>query len=186
VQGASIISDPLVVFTNDGTGTVGVIDTRIDQVVSAPPLAVAACPKPRQLALVRDSAGGRIIAYVACGQPDNSVVIVTVPETTFLSNDVQSPAIEIGAISTSDSLQIKGKGLTEDIRVELITGDATACLTFEQAAKVKKRGKKFLLKGPLSDGRRLSEVLGQGPFTIIRITLPDGTVRLIYRSPTTS
>jgi YVTN family beta-propeller protein len=185
VVNGSIISDPVVVFTNDGKGAIGVIDTRIDQVVSAPPLAIAACPKPRQLALARDAAGARIIAYVACGQPDNSVAVVAIPEASFLNNDVQSPSIEINAVSTTNTLLIKGRGLTEQIRVELITGDRTTCLTFEQEPRIKKRGKKFLLKGRLSDGRSLSEVLGQGPFTIIRITLPDGTVRLIYRSPAT-
>ncbi len=175
------IADPLMFFTNDGKGFVGVIDTRIDQVVSAPPLAVATCPKPRHLALVRDAARGRLIAYVACGQPDNSVLAVSVPDTVFLNNPPSS--IEINVISATDSLQIKGKGLNEDIRVEFLSADLTGCLTFEQEPKIKKRGKVFLLKGRLSDGRRLSDVVRQGSQVILRITLPDGTTRLIPLSP---
>lgn len=179
VQGASVFQDPLVLFTNDGTGVVGVIDTRTDQVVSAPPLAIAACPKPRQLALVRSAAGSRLAAYVACGQPDNSVVVVSLSDARFLTTDIPG-SIEINSISTGDKLQIKGKGLTADIRIELITSDSTGCIAFEQAAKIKKQGKIFLLKGRLTDGRRLSEVITQGSLVIIRITLPDGTTRLIF------
>jgi YVTN family beta-propeller protein len=180
VSGASVFLDPLMVFTNDGKGAVGVIDTRIDQVVSAPPVALASCPKPRHLALVRDTANGRVVAYVACGQPDNSVLVIRAPDTVFLSNNVQSPSIEITSIAPNDTLQIKGKGLTADILVEVITSDTTACLTFEQSPKIKKSGKKFLLKGRLSDGRRLTEVFRAGTFSILRITLPDGTIRLIF------
>jgi len=178
VLGAFTINDPLMLFTNDGKGFVGVIDTRVDQVVSAPPLAVATCPKPRQLALVRDAAGGRITAYVACGQPDNSVLVVSLPNTTFMS-DLPS-SVEINTIVTSDSLLIKGRELTADVRIELLTADSTSCLTFERPPKIKKRGKKLLLKGPLTDGRRLSEVFSQGAFVILRITLPDGTTRLFF------
>jgi YVTN family beta-propeller protein len=185
-QGGPVSQSPLVFFTNDATGIVGVIDTRIDQVVSAPPLAIAACPKPRQLALVRDVAGGRLIAYVACGQPDNSVVVVGVADSTLLNENVQSPSIEIASVSVGDTLQIRGKGLTENIRIEVLTADSTACLTFEQAVKIKKNGKKFLLKGRLTDGRRLSEVISQGSPTIIRIIFPDGTIRLLSPVVTTS
>ncbi len=180
VNSSTLFIEPLMVFTNDGKGVIGVIDTRIDQVVSAPPATVAACPKPRQLAVVRTSTPGRIVAYVACGQPDNSVLVINAPDTVFQNNDVQSPSVEINSVTPGDTLSIKGKGLTADILVEVITSDATACLTFQKAPKIKKQGKKFLLKGELSDGRRLSQVFGQGIFSIIRITLPDGTIRLIY------
>lgn len=180
VSGNSVFIEPLMVFTNDGKGVVGVIDTRIDQVVSAPPVTVAACPKPRNLAVVRNGTLGRIVTYVACGQPDNSVLVINAPDTEFLKNNVQSPSVEIDTITPGDTLSIKGKGLTAEILVEVITSDTTACLTFQKAPKIKKQGKKFLLKGSLSDGRRLSQVFGQGIFSIIRITLPDGTIRLIY------
>ena len=177
----TVVTNPLMLFTNDGKGFVGVIDSRTNQVVSAPPIAVATCPKPRQLALVLDQASSRVIAYVACGQPDNSVLVVSVPGIPFQS-DLPS-SIEINVISASDSLQLRGRGLTADIRVEILSADSTGCLTFERAAKIKKMGKKFLLKGPLSDGRRLSDVVGQGSSVILRITLPDGTTRLLFLSP---
>lgn len=179
--GLTFVSDPQMLFTNDGKGFVGVIDTRIDQVVSAPPLAVATCPKPRQLALIREETGGRLIAFVACGQPDNSVLVVRLPGATSQSDPPSS--IEINTITATDSLQIIGRGLTADIRVEILSANSTACLTFERPAKIKKMGKKFLLKGALSDGRRLSDVVGQGSSVILRITLPDGTTRLLFLSP---
>ena len=182
--GGLLISDPLIGFTNDGKGFVGVIDARTNQVVSAPPLAVATCPKPRQLALARDALGANIIAYVACGQPDNSVLVVSVPNTTF-QTDLPS-SVEINSVTATDSLQIRGRGLTAAIRVEVLSANSTGCLTFERPAKIKKMGKKFLLKGPLSDGRRLSDVIGQGASVILRITLPDGTTRLLFLSPIAS
>ncbi|HJQ71470.1 MAG TPA: YncE family protein [Blastocatellia bacterium] len=184
VAGLTFVADPLILFTNDGKGIVGVIDSRTDQVVSAPPVAVAACPKPRHLALVREASGNRVTAFVACGQPDNSILVVSVPAATFLS-DLPS-SVEINTIVATDSLQLKGRGLTEDVRVEILSANSTGCLTFQQEAKIKKRGKKFLLKGPLSDGRRLSDVIGQGSAVILRITLPDGTVRLFFLSPVAS
>ncbi|HEX5735740.1 MAG TPA: YncE family protein [Blastocatellia bacterium] len=182
--GPFIVNEPLMFFTNDGKGFIGAFDSRIDQVVSAPPVSVATCPKPRHLALVRDASINRVIAYVACGQPDNSVLVVSAPITT-LQSDLPS-SIEINSITATDSLQIRGKGLTANIHVEILSAGSTGCLTFERAAKIKKMGKKFLLKGPLSDGRRLSDVIGQGSSVILRITLPDGTTRLIFLSPVAS
>ena len=181
VVSGTFVADPLLLFTNDGKGFVGVIDTRTGQVVSAPPLAVATCPKPRQLALIRDTVSNGVIAYVACGQPDNSIKVVSAPGTPFQS--ALPSSIEINSITTTDSLQIKGRDLTADIRVEILSADSASCLTFQNAAKIKKRGKKFLLKGTLSDGRRLSEVIRDGAFVILRITLPDGTTRLVFLSP---
>ena len=150
-----------------------------DQVVSAPPLAVAACPKPRQLALVRDMAGGRrdrLRSLRAARQLRRGRKRA---RHRLFRATLQSPQSRSTTITATDSLQIRGKGLTADIRVEILSADSTGCLTFEQAAKIKKMGKKFLLKGPLSDGRRLSEVIGQGSFVILRITLPDGTTRIV-------
>jgi YVTN family beta-propeller protein len=181
INGAVIFDSP-VLFTNDGKGLVGVIDTRIDQVVSAPPLTIPACPKPRQLALSRDDVSGIVMAYVACGQPDNSVRVVSLPGAGFL--DSLPGSIQIDSITTSDSLQIKGRGLTGEIRVEVLSANTTGCLTFERAAKIKKSGKKLLLKGPLTGGRRLSDVISQDSFVILRITLPDGTTRMRFLSPT--
>ena len=180
MSSSSIFIEPLMLFTNDGKGLVGVIDTRIDQVVSAPPISVATCPKPRNLAVVRNGSAGRVVAYVACGQPDNSVLVINAPDTVFLNNNVQGASVQIDTITPGNTLSIKGKGLTTDILVEVITSDTISCLTFQKTAKIKKQGKKFLLKGMLSDGRSLSDVFRPGVFSVIRITLPDGTIRLVY------
>ncbi len=47
------VYEPNVLFTNDALGIIAGIDARIDQVVTAPPIKVEACPKPRSIVAVQ-------------------------------------------------------------------------------------------------------------------------------------
>ena len=101
----------LLAFTNDARGIAGLLDTRIDQVVSAPPIALASCPKPRGISCAPDPKqisppiGQQIrLAYVACGQPDNSVMIFNVPR--FTQNIAGLPVVE--SIEAGGKVKIKG------------------------------------------------------------------------------
>jgi YVTN family beta-propeller protein len=176
---ASCIGSPSMVFTNDGLGIVGALDTRIDQIISATPL--TSCPKPRGLDCVLNPATpppnvqpGHL-AYVACGQPDNSVLVIGLPG---LPENISSvPVIE--AVSISANLRITGKGFKFVDRIEVIVPGSSACLTFNKQAKFKKEGKVILQKGKLSDGRSLTEAVAVGATLIIRVVNLDGSIRLI-------
>jgi YVTN family beta-propeller protein len=160
-----------VLFTNDGTGAIGVIDTRIDQVVSAPPLAIDSCPKPREASCV--ASGDHHVAYVACGQPDSSVLVVSIPRLRENLSNFPVPAT--AALLLDSTLQVGGTGFTSGTRVELIVNGE--CIEFRKKAKIKKRGTLIVQKGALADGRRLSEVLGLAP--LVRVVTSDGDVRIV-------
>jgi YVTN family beta-propeller protein len=169
-----------VVFTNDGLGITGEIDARIDQLVSAPPISVRSCPKPRgvicvSIALPTGNNGPPLIAhviYIACGQPDNSVLalrIFDLPENIADIPVVQS--VEIG-----DVFRLIGTGFAKfDMRFDVER--AGSCLSFRKPAKTKQGTTVVLQKGPLSDGSRLTDSINQT--AIIRLVHPDHTVRVI-------
>jgi YVTN family beta-propeller protein len=169
-------------FTNDATGITGLLDTLIDQVVSAPPIALASCPKPRgvdggidptPIPPVLGSRSGRI-AYVACGQPDNAVLFFKVPALTQSIQDL--PVVE--SIKVGNKISIRGQGFVEGMRLEVIAPDSLACLAFDKDPKIKKKGKLLEQKGNLSDGRKPGNVAG----ALIRLINPDGTVLILRAS----
>lgn len=171
---AACKNTPEMVFTNDGLGLIGLFDSRIDQVVSAP--ALASCPKPRGVAC-SDNSGvppsfphRTFVAFVACGQPDNSVIAVRFPDLPENIADV--PVIESINIG-GNKLVITGRGFTSGTRIEVIARGSLACLTFEKEPTVKRNGTELNQKGRLSDGRKLKNVDG-----IIRVINEDGSVRL--------
>ena len=166
--------DGTVFVTNDGAGTIGVIDTRIDQVISAPPLSIASCPKPRGMASSTGTfAPGSLhhIAYVACGQPDSSVLVVSSPR---LPENIPNIPVPDPGVALDSSLRITGSGFTEGLRVEVIVNGE--CVGFRKKAKIKKRGTLIVQNGPLADGRSLSQV--QGFTRSIRLIRSDGEVRI--------
>jgi YVTN family beta-propeller protein len=166
----------LLAFTNDARGIAGLLDTRIDQVVSAPPFALASCPKPRGISCAPDpnqdlppTVGQQIrLAYVACGQPDNSVIIFNVPR--FTQNIAGLPVVE--SIEVGGKVKIKGEGFTPAIRLEVIAPGTLTCLTFDKDFKIKKSGKLIEQKGKLSNGQKLRDI----PGAFLRLTHVDGTV----------
>jgi YVTN family beta-propeller protein len=158
-------------FTNDGLGIIGVFDSLIDQVVSSPPLSITSCPKPRDAACTR--VGDKHLAYVACGQPDSSVLVVSIPQLP--ENISNLPTISSPALFLDSSLLISGTGFLEGTRVELIVNGQ--CAGFRKGAKIKKLGTRIIQNGKLTDGRSLSEVLGST--SAIRLITRDGEVRLV-------
>jgi YVTN family beta-propeller protein len=158
------------VFTNDGPGLIGVLDSRNDQVVSIPPLGVAACPKPRDVACAR--VGSTHTAYVACGQPDSSVLVVRIPD---LTENVESlPVIDSVELS-GGQLRIDGSGFVSGTRVEI--ADASGCVGFNKKPKIKMGGARILQKGRLGDGRSISEAVASGR-ALVRVISPDNEVRI--------
>ncbi|HXG64865.1 MAG TPA: YncE family protein [Blastocatellia bacterium] len=183
---ASCRSGPAVVYTNDALGLTSVLDSRIDQVVSAPGLAVASCPKPRDLACAPipqatppgTPAQFKTFAYVACGQPDNSVRVVNIPP---LPDNLQLVPGSFVAFFDENRLTINGSNFTEGIRVELAgvnTADGSGCAAFVKEPKIKKSGTQLRQKGKLEDGRSIREALSDAPRPYIRLVAPDGTVRV--------
>jgi YVTN family beta-propeller protein len=168
------------VFTNDAIGKAALLDSRIGQVVSSPAIGGASCAKPRGVACAVDSRPSPPnpnfipprFAYVACGQPDNAVMIFNMP--ILPENIVGFPTIE--STEVGSNIMIKGKGFLLGTRLEVIPINSSACLTFSQEPKFKKKITLLLQKGRLSDGSRPREVIG-----IIRLILPDGSIRLIRR-----
>lgn len=168
-------------FTNDGLGLAGVIDARIDQVVSAPPIAIASCPKPRGIACVTVNVaqlgqGGpprpTHFAYVACGQPENAVLVFRVPELP--ENIADIPVVQ--SVEIGDVFRLIGTGFAKfDMRFEVER--AGSCLTFSKPAKTKQGTTVVLQKGALVDGSRLTDSINQN--AIIRLVHPDRTVRVI-------
>ena len=177
------LQPPTVVFTNDALGIVGVIDSRVDQLVSAPPIAVSSCPKPRGVACVTvnvSSPGSAQpprpthFAYVACGQPESSVLVFRVPELPENLSDV--PVIESSDID--EVIRLRGRGFASSgMRLELLKGGA--CLTFNKKPVLKKNGKVLVQKGGLSDGTRIDNEDNDN--AIIRILHPNGAARVLLR-----
>jgi YVTN family beta-propeller protein len=161
-----------VVFTNDALGIAGVIDARIDQVVSAPPITLASCSKPRGVACTTLSSTPPHFAFVACGQPDSSVLIFRVPELP--ENIADIPVIR--SVEIGDVFRLIGTGFAKfDMRFDVER--AGSCLSFKKPAKTKQGTTVVVQKGPLVDGSRLTDSVNQK--AIIRLVHPDGTVRVI-------
>jgi YVTN family beta-propeller protein len=173
-----------VVFTNDGLGTVGVLDSRINQVVTAPALSSTNCPKPRGIATrteilqTPDLSGSgtlyKLTAYVACGQPDNSVLVIKFPSLREnIDNVPVIESIELG----KKFITIKGKGFSIDPRLEIVDPVTGVCLSFSKPAELGKDGAEIVQKATLTDGRKAKAVIKSGT-TQIRVINFDGTVRL--------
>ncbi|PYT06742.1 MAG: hypothetical protein DMF60_08635 [Acidobacteria bacterium] len=168
-----------IVFTNDALGIIGVIDARIDQVVSAPPIAIASCPKPRGVVCTSvpplgSSPNPPHFAFVACGQPDNVVLVFQVPDLP--ENIPNIPVIE--TLSGEDVLRLGGRGFANfGLRIEVARSGL--CLTFNKDPLIKKNGRVVVQKGTLSDGSRLGDEENGG--AIIRVVNPDGSARVLLR-----
>jgi YVTN family beta-propeller protein len=163
-----------VVFTNDGRGIVGVLDSRIDQVVSAPALAVASSPKPRGVASTR--VGNRHTAYVASGQPDNGILIVSIPD---LPENLPNVPVINSVLLLDGKVEVSGSSFSPVAELEMLgvtSSDGTACLGFKKDAKVKK-GIRIIQKGKLDDGRTVESALGTAGRVFVRVVNPDGEVR---------
>ncbi len=168
----------LLAFTNDALGIVGLLDARIDQVVSAPPFTLASCPKPRGISCIPDpnqvpppGVQQPRLAYVACGQPDNSVVIINVPR--FTPNVIAGlPVVE--SVEAAGKVKIEGSGFVNGIKLEVIAPGVLDCLTFNKDFKIKKKGRFIEQKGNLSNGQKPRDI----PGALLRLTHTDGTVLL--------
>ncbi len=168
-----------IAFTNDGRGIMGVLDARIDQIVSDPP--PASRPKLRGLACTPTGSGQ--LAYIALGQPDNAIQVVRIPNLPEnLPNVPVITGVEIG-----DPLRILGNGFSnldaQDFnnvsRVEVFAPGSLTCLTFTKAPKVKRRGQLIVQKGRLSDGRTFQEAVPVGTSALIRVVHRDQSMRVI-------
>jgi YVTN family beta-propeller protein len=173
-----------VVFTNDALGIAGVLDSRIDQVVSAPPISSASCPKPRGILCTTANApppgGGpprpTHFAFVACGQPDDSVLVFRVPELP--ENIPNIPVITSSEVA--GVIRLVGSGFANPgVRFEVSRPGSSTCLTFNKNPKFKKMGRVLVQKGRLSDGTQLTDTVNQN--AVIRVVNPDGTVRVVRR-----
>jgi YVTN family beta-propeller protein len=168
-------------FTNDGPGLVGVIDSRIDQVISAPPLTDCRRPRGLDCAVVsRTTAPGQPpsrvhLTYAACGGPDNGVMVVTIP--ALRENIATIPVIE--SFSLGNKPKIRGDGFINPVRIEVGIPGTSTCLTFDRPPSFKKGGSLLVQKGRLTDGRKLNSVLTANPRAMVRVTNPDGTSRVI-------
>jgi YVTN family beta-propeller protein len=173
------------VFTNDGSGVVGMLDTRIDQVVSVPLDGLKMCAKPRGVVVGDDPSLNlpvppvglpNRLAVVACGQPDNAVMLVRVPP-------VQSQPISSFPVITSFSIdtqvRLTGSGFVTGDHLEAFDLDTGACLTFNKSIRLKKNGTILLQRGRLSDGRTIEEVQS----IVIRFVHRDGTAILLLPNP---
>lgn len=167
------------VFTNDGAGIVGLLDSRIDQVVSAPLVPIGPCPKPRGVAcaaisLPAGSLGPPLIAaYVACGQPENCVLVFRVPEMP--ENIPNIPVVE--SVEVGGKLRVNGRGFLSDTTIDLL---GSPCLEFKKPATLKKSGTQLFQKGKLTDGTKIDNENNED--SIIRLLNPDGSARLIIRA----
>jgi YVTN family beta-propeller protein len=170
----------LVIFTNDALGIVGAIDARIDQVVTAPPILLANCPKPRGVASRGIFTSGILsatLAYVACGQPDNSVLAIRLPA---LRENIADVPVVTSAIEVGKKISIQGKGFVKGSRLEAIDPDTGLCLTFQNPPKITGDGTGLVQKTPLSDGRSIKSVFrGRSSPVFFRIINPDGSIRII-------
>jgi YVTN family beta-propeller protein len=174
-----------IVFTNDGLGTVGVLDSRIDQNVTAPALSAMGCPKPRGVATRTEFLtapnnpsqflGFKLTAYVACGQPDNSVLVISIP--SLRENIANVPVIESVELGKK-VITIKGKGFSIEPRIEVVDPVTGVCLTFGKAAEVNSAGTEITQKANLTDGRKAKAVIKGNVY--LRVINFDGTVRLYF------
>lgn len=176
---------PGVFFTNDGLGLVGLLDARIDRVISPAQSGLASCPKPRGIKCVLIQAGNppnatfERIAYVACGEPDNEVLVVRSPDLP--ENIPNVPVIE--SFDYSRTIRIGGKGLMPGARLEVFLGGSPGCLTFAQEPKVKNGGTVLIQKGKLTNGRRLKPDFNEDDEDLLfRVVNPNGAVRLVNDS----
>ncbi|MEW6129298.1 MAG: YncE family protein [Acidobacteriota bacterium] len=176
-----------IVFTNDGLGIIGVIDSRIDQIVTAPAIAAANCPKLRGLATRTELltaagnpnqiTGYKLTSFVACGQPDSSLLIVSVP--SLRENIATVPVIDSLELGKKQIL-VKGKGFAQGTRLEVVDPASGICLSFTKAAHVNLEGTEIVQKAIVTDGRKARAVIPKGTRSPIRIINPDGTVRVYF------
>jgi hypothetical protein len=117
--------------------------------------------------------GNKHVAYVACGQPDSSVLVVSVPDLP--DNIADIPTVNAAALFLEPNLRISGSGFTPGTKVELVVNGQ--CIGFRKSPKIKKNGTRLLQKGRLDDGRSLSEVLGST--SAVRLSSASGEVRLV-------
>jgi len=171
-------------FSNDGLGIAGVLDTRIDQVITAPALALTNCPKPRGVAgkmVSLPSAGAtpqfRFLGYVACGQPENSVSVITIP--ALRENISNVPVIE--SVEIGKKIFVTGTGFDNRALIEVIDPETGVCLTFAKPARAID-GITLVQKSAFSDGRSIKSVLKSAPVVYLRVVNPDGSSRLFARS----
>lgn len=176
---------PGVFFTNDGLGLVGLLDARIDRVISPAQSGLASCHKPRGIECVLVETGNppnatlERIAYVACGEPDNEVLVVRSPDLP--ENIPNVPVIE--SFDYSRTIRIGGTGLMTGARVEVFLGGSPGCLTFAQEPKVKNGGTVLIQKGKLTNGRRLKPDFNEEDEDLLfRVVNPNGAVRLANNS----
>lgn len=169
------------VFTNDGTGVVGMLDARIDQVVSVPLDGLTMCAKPRGVAVSIDPTNTAInpppllaprLAVIACGQPDNAVLLVKVPAVQAQPL-AGFPVIE--SFTISDTIRLVGSGFENGDRIEVLDQNTGACLTFNKPVKIKKGGAVLLQRGAMSNGRLPGEVTN----IVVRFVHQDGTILLL-------
>lgn len=179
-SGQPPLSEPTIFFTNDALGLVSAIDARIDQVVAAPAFSDPMCPKPRGIACTTQTVNNQVrhFVYVACGQPDSSVLVISAPALTRENIPDYRP-IEFAAKDTAVRVRSASTGFLLATRVELIEVATGACLTFNRNPKLKKMARVLVQKGGFTDGRAQSSVND----VIFRLIYPDGSVRLIFRSP---
>ena len=165
---------PSMYFTNDGPGSIGVIDSRINQLVSAPLL--ASCTKPRGIDCARIS--GVQAAYTACGQPDNCVLVITAPDLPENLADV--PVIE--SVTIGNKVTLTGRGFfpfpPRGLELQVFAPGTRDCLTFSRDAKLKKQNTLIKQKGPLTDGRRLADLLQSNLPVVLRVVSPERTARI--------
>lgn len=176
---------PGVFFTNDGLGLVGLLDARIDRVISPAQSGLAQCQKPRGIGCVLLEVGNppnttfERIAYVACGEPDNEVLVVRSPDLP--ENIPNVPVIE--SFDYGRTISIGGTGLMVGARLEVFLGGSPGCLTFAQAPKVKNGGTLLIQKGKLTNGRRLKPDFNEDDEDLLfRVVNPNGAVRLANNS----
>jgi len=178
---ALVHSPAATVFTNDARGVIGIIDTRIDQVVTSPAIALMECPKARGVvcASVDIATPGATtppvpthLAFVACGQPENAVLVFKVP---VLPENI--PNVPVITSATKDNtVRLTGTGFVvgnrafPSSRLDVVSPE---CLTFNRDPKFKKGGRVMVQKGALSNGEKASAA------DILRLMNPDGSARLI-------
>jgi YVTN family beta-propeller protein len=166
---------PALVFTNDGLGLTGVLDARIDQVVTSPPITFANAPKPRGVACART--GNRHLAYVASGQPDSAVLVFNIPE--LRENIVDIPVIT--SVEIGKKMFINGKGFVRGSRIEVVDPVTGVCLSFTNPPKLQNSGATLLQKGTFSDGRTIKQVIPASAPALLRVVNPDGSMRFFIR-----
>ncbi len=87
------------------------------------------------------------------------------------------PVIE--EVDPGSKLKLKGSDFASGTRIEVIEQGSAICFTLDRDPKIKKNGRLFEQKGELSDGRRLRDVFRRNGNALLRLILPDDSVRLI-------